>query len=196
MIEHPFATLVTREGEEPFVGHLPFLHREDGSAHGQLVAHVARGNPQWQHLEAGQTALVVFHGPHAYVSPSWYAEALHVPTWNYVAVHAYGRATLLDAGELRACLSELVATNEQRFARPWAMERLPEEFVAKLLRGIVGFRIAIERLEGKLKLSQNREPHDRQRVAEELAALGDPQSRDTSAWMTDLHHRRGAATGG
>lgn len=197
MAEHPFATLVTREGDEPFVGHLPFLHREDGSTHGQLLAHMARPNVQWSHLQAGQKALVVFHGPHAYVSPSWYAEEnLNVPTWNYVVVHAHGRATLLDTDELRVLLSELVDQNEQRFARPWSMASLPEDFSTKLLAGIVGIRIVIERLEGKLKLSQNRRPDDQQRVTEQLAALGDPQSRDTSTWMTELRRRIGTTAGG
>jgi transcriptional regulator len=196
MTEHSFATLVTCEGDEPFAGHLPFLHREDGSPHGHLLAHMARPNAQWRHLQAGQKALVVFHGPHAYVSPSWYADALNVPTWNYVVVHAYGSATLLDTDELRALLSELVDANEQRFARPWSMDRLPEEFVTKLLAGIVGIRISIERLEGKLKLSQNRKPDDQQRATEQLATLGDPQSRDTSVWMAELLRRSGAAARG
>lgn len=190
MTDHPFATLVTHDGEAPHVGHLPFLHREDSTPHGHLLAHVARGNPQWRHLQSGQRALVVFHGPHAYVSPSWYSGQLHVPTWNYVVVHAHGPATLLSPDELRTALSDLVTINEQRFPRPWSMDTLPEEFVAKLLTGIVGFRIAIERLEGKLKLSQNREPQDQERVTEQLAALGDPQSLDTSNWMADLYRRR------
>lgn len=192
MIEHPFATLVTHDGDSPFVGHLPFLHRDDSTPHGHLLAHVARGNPQWRHLETGQRALVVFHGPHAYVSPSWYSGHLHVPTWNYVVVHAHGPATILTDDELRSALADLVAVNEQRFPRPWSMDTLPEHFVAKLMNGIVGFRIAIERLEGKLKLSQNREPLDRERVTEQLAALGDPQSRETSQWMTELLGRAAA----
>jgi len=191
MTEHSFATLVTREGDEPFAGHLAFLHREDGSEHGQLLAHMARPNVQWRHLQAGQKVLVIFHGPHAYVSPSWYAGALNVPTWNYVVVHAHGSATLLDTDELRALLSELVDANERRLTRPWSMSALPESFVTKLLAGIVGFRITIERLEGKLKLSQNREPEDRACAEEHLAGLGDPGSSDTATWMAELRRRSG-----
>lgn len=194
MIDHPFATLVTHDGEAPYVGHLPFLHREDSTVHGHLLAHVARGNPQWRHLQSGQRALVVFHGPHAYVSPSWYSGELHVPTWNYVVVHARGPARLLSLDELRAALSELVTINEQRFPRPWSMDTLPDEFVAQLLAGIVGFRIAIDHLEGKLKLSQNREPEDQRRVTDQLAALGDPQSLDTSKWMAELYRRPSPST--
>lgn len=196
MNDHPFATLITYAEGAPFAGHLPFLHRDDGSPHGTLYTHVSRANPQWRHVEAGGAALVAFQGPHTYVSPSWYQEQPAVPTWNYVAVHAHGTPALLDDGELRALLGELVAVHERRLARPWSMAELPEAYVTRMLAGIVGIRVKIERLEGKLKLSQNRRPEDRRRVADQLRASDDAQALDVARWMDELSkHEPGPAPG-
>jgi transcriptional regulator len=161
---HAFGTLVTIEGGVPFASHLPFLHdREAGTLH----AHVARANPQWQHVGDDATVLVMFQGPHAYVSPTWYADP-GVPTWNYTAVHVYGRArTVDDAAATGRYVARLAARFERGSAAPWVPSYDP-----KMLKGIVGIEIRITEIQGKLKLSQNRSPEDRARVAARLEASG------------------------
>jgi transcriptional regulator len=150
--------------------------------YGTLHGHCARANPQWRSFGEGEV-LVVFHGPHAYVSPSWYAEPVNVPTWNYVAVHAYGTARPMETPrELRALLQALVDHHESGFAQPWRME-LPEDYLADRMRAIVGFEIPIARIEGKFKLSQNRPPADRRSVARELAHAGGDGGRELALWM-------------
>ena len=172
--EHSFGVLVTQEQGAPFASHLPFLLDTAKGAYGALRAHMARANPHWQHFKAGQEALVIFQGPHAYISPSWYENHPSVPTWNYTAVHAYGIPRLLDAEELPAALRDSVAAYETPLPKPWSMESLTEEYIEKMTRAIVGFEIQILRLEGKFKLSQNRPEADRMGVIEALQQSGDP----------------------
>lgn len=169
MREHAFATLVSPDAEDPCVTHLPLLLDAGAGPLGTLRGHVARGNPHGQRL-AGGRALAIFHGPHAYVSPSWYAEHPAVPTWNYAVVHASGPVRLIeDAQALDALVGELVHAYEDHRAAPWRMQ-LPADYQARMREGIIGFELAIERLEGKYKLSQNRPASDRLRVAQALAA--------------------------
>lgn len=167
-----FGLLVSQVGGEPFATHVPFLLESDAGPHGALVGHLARANPHGQHL-AGQTALAVFSGPHAYVSPTWYAAENVVPTWNYTAVHAYGRVTLVEEPDaLLGIVRDSVAFYEAGMPTPWPLEG-GSVFVTRLLAQIVGFRIEIERLEGKFKLSQNHPLERRERVATALLAQGD-----------------------
>ena len=162
--------------------HLPLVVKDEGE-HGVLEGHFARANPHWRSL-AGQETLIVFNGPHSYVSPSLYAEPLSVPTWNYIAVHAYGTLSLVedDAGK-DALLSGLIEANEPAYAEKW--RQMPDGFRRTMLAGIVGFRIPIARIEGKFKLSQNRPDVDRGSV---LAAHseGDADQRALAAWMARL----------
>jgi len=185
MRDNAFATLVTAAGDAPFASHVPVSIARASTAGGLTIrGHVAHANPHWRQLAAGAPVLAIFHGPHGYVSPSWYAQrASNVPTWNYAAVHAYGRATLLDRDGLRALLRDLVDQHERAFAEPWRIDALPADLLDKLLGAIVGFEIAVERLEGKLKLSQNRSTEDQRRVRDQLAASADPTARDLAAWM-------------
>ena len=186
MRQHNFATLITQHEGAPFASHLPFMLDTTRGQYGTLIAHLARPNPQWRDLAAGQAALVIFQGPHAYVTPSWYSAALSVPTWNYAVVHAYGTARIVeDRDELYAMLKALVATHEAGFDQPWPMD-LPTSYMDNMMRGVVGFEIPIARLEGKLKLSQNRSAEDRLRVAAELGDSADP----TSAGVADLMRAR------
>jgi transcriptional regulator len=122
----------------------------------RLLGHVARGNAQWQALAAGQRSLAIFAGPHAYVSPSWYEQHPSVPTWNYAVVHAHGTARIMDEAELHDLLLRLSATYEAGRPEPWRMSGLPADYVDQMLKAIVGFELAVEKLEGKFKLSQNR----------------------------------------
>ena len=187
MRDNSFATLVTAAGGVPFVSHLPVTIAGDGGAGGiKIRGHVARANPHWKLLEAGEPVLVIFHGPHAYVSPSWYEDPQNVPTWNYVTVHAHGRARLVDAPELRAVLNELVDVHERTAGKPWRFDLLPVDRADELMQAIVGFEIAVERLEGKLKLSQNRSTEDQRRVRDRLGTSADPMARDVATAMARL----------
>lgn len=188
MRQHNFATLVTQHDGAPFATHLPVLLDAARGPYGTLVAHVARGNPQWRDLAAEQETLIIFQGPHAYISPSWYGVAPSVPTWNYAAVHAYGAARLVeDRAELREMLRALVHHHESGFEHPWPMD-VPEDYMENMMRGVVGFEIAIERLEGKLKLSQNRVADDRRRVVDALEG-GDLLGRATAEMMRAAEER-------
>ena len=161
--DNSFGTLVSNTPDGPFASHLPFLLDAERNV---LVGHMARANPQWQSLE-GQPALAIFQGEHGYISPRWYATPIAVPTWNYAVVHARGKVTLIQEGER---LLEILAETVRRYDPTWPM---PEgEFVPKLARGVVGFEIAIERLEGKMKLSQNRSREDRLGAIAGLRASG------------------------
>ncbi|MFY2556389.1 FMN-binding negative transcriptional regulator [Corallococcus terminator] len=169
MTRHAFATLVTvGEDGAPFATHLPFLTERDVAGGLRLLAHMALPNPQWRAFSAARDALVIFQGPHAYVSPTWYTTASQVPTWNYATVHAYGRPKVIDAGdEVLRILRETAARYEAGNARPWTPEQ-SEEYVSRLMGGIVAFELRVTRLEGKFKLSQNKDEADRKAV---VAAL-------------------------
>ena len=157
---HSFATLVS-SGEGGLVAsHLPLLLDPRAGRLGHLLGHMARANPQWRQVEG--EVLAIFQGPHTYISPSWYEEPGLVPTWNYVAVHAYGTLQLVDQrGELLEILRHAIAFYEGPRPEPWSLD-LEGERLEGLLRSIVGFRIEISRLEGKWKLSQNH-PEERRR---------------------------------
>jgi transcriptional regulator len=180
---YPFATIVSRGHGGMSGNHLPLLLARDRGSNGSLLGHMARANPQWKEFESGGEVLVMFQGPHAYVSPRWYKERLNVPTWNYVTVHAYGKPRIMTSEvELWSLLERLVGTFEARAERPWRMD-LPGDFVKELLGAIVGFEIPISRLEGKLKLSQNRDPDDARGALAGLSESADPMARDVAAWM-------------
>lgn len=186
VMEHfSFATLVTMHDGRPIATHLPFLIDPCKGEHGTLIAHMARANEQWRDFASGAEALAIFQGQHAYVSPSWYQAHPSVPTWNYVAVHAYGIPRVIeDEARVIDVLRALVDKHEAGFDEPWRMD-LPEQYLRTMLRGIVAFEMPISRLEGKFKLSQNRSPADRLRVVEALAASGDPMERELAALMRD-----------
>lgn len=182
MRRHSFATIVTHDGEIPHATHMPVLLDATGAT---LVSHMARANPQWQHFADGHEVLVIFTGPHAYVSPAWYATAPAVPTWNYTAVHAYGRPRIVTDHECFAkMLHDLIERYESGRENRWRGE-LPVDFRDKLMRGIVGIEIEITRLEGKFKLSQNR-PEDAPGVIKALSASTDPMDREVSELMQAL----------
>ena len=172
---YSFATLITHDGAAPFASHLPMLYRPDVGKHGTLVSHMARANPQWRHFASGGEVLAIFHGPHGYVSPSWYQTELAVPTWNYATVHAYGVPTVIHEPErVASLLNETISTYEASFEQPWR-GALPAEFLDKLTQGIVAFEIPITRIEGKFKLSQNRSAADIQGVVDALFCSGDAE---------------------
>ncbi len=168
--------------EPPAATHLPLVV-EDKGEHGTLVGHFARANRHWQAL-AGRETLVVFQGPHSYVSPTLYAGPLSVPTWNYIAIHAYGTLELVDDEPGKeALLKNLIEVHEPTYAEKW--HHLPEGYRRTMLAGITGFRIPIARIEGKFKLSQNRSETDRRRVRAAHAA-GTPDQQSLAEWMARL----------
>ena len=162
--------------------HLPLVVKDEGP-HGMLEGHFAKANPHWQGL-ANRETLVVFPGPHSYVSPSLYADQLSVPTWNYIAIHAYGTLELVeDSDSKQALLSSLIEANEAAYVEQW--RDLPEGYRRTLLAGIVGFRIPIARIEGKFKLSQNRPEVDRIAV-QNAQSIGNHDEQALAGWMKRL----------
>ncbi|MGH7862245.1 MAG: FMN-binding negative transcriptional regulator, partial [Candidatus Dormibacteraceae bacterium] len=171
--ENSFATIISNGDEGMVATHLPLLLDPDRGQFGTLIGHVARENRQWRAFSEDQDSLVLFQGPHAYISPSWYAAPLAVPTWNYVAVHAYGRPRLIeDAAALYRIVAELTRYYEAGLANAWDLEPR-RDYAEKLLKNIVGFEMEISRLEGKRKLSQGRSKADRAGVIEALSSGGD-----------------------
>lgn len=182
---HDFAMLVSNGEPTPFVSHLPFVLDRASGPYGTLQAHMARANPHWQRFAS--EALIVFRGPHAYVSPTWYApDTPAVPTWNYAVVHAYGTPRIVDdPQELRAQQERLVATYEAGQTPSWNMDSQPPTYIEGMLRGIVGFEIPITRLSGKFKLSQNRSAADQKTVAQALQNGGSEDGQALAKLMTE-----------
>jgi transcriptional regulator len=181
--DYPFATLITARAPEPQISHLPLLFHIAPAPNGELVGHMARANPHWRQFADGPT-LAVFQGPHEYVSPSWYAEPEKaVPTWNYAIVHVHGRVELAEDREATlAILHEMVERFESQRAAPWHLQLEGQQLEA-MVRAIVAFRIVIERVDTKLKLSQNRSAVDRKRVVEALRAEKTALASATADWM-------------
>lgn len=178
---HGFATLVTQHGGVPFATHVPVLFDEEKR---ELVTHIARANEQWRHFAGGAEALCMFHGPHAYISPSWYAsKAGMVPTWNYAAVHVYGVPEVIEEpAVIQRIVVDTTTKYESKRARPWTLE-MPQDKLDGMLRAIVGVRIAITRVEAKFKLGQNRLPEDRAGMLAGLEAAGDADSAGLAAFI-------------
>ncbi|QDT56671.1 Protease synthase and sporulation protein PAI 2 [Caulifigura coniformis] len=174
MERYSFAMLCSSTNGEQQATHLPLLLDRDSGPHGQLIGHMARANPQWKRA-AGSQVMAIFAGPHAYISPTWYESNETVPTWNYAAVHAYGTfQPIEDDARLREIVRRTVDVYERSMPRPWSMDVVPPETIDKLLLGIVGFEIRIDRLEGKWKLNQNHPVERREKVVRALTATGRP----------------------
>jgi transcriptional regulator len=187
MQAYSFAILVgpksaARENESLTATHLPLVITDRG-AHGLIEGHFARANRHWQAL-AGHETLAVFSGPHSYVSPTLYLDPLSVPTWNYIAVHAYGVLELIedDPGK-EALLAGLIGIHEPGFLGKW--RAMPDGFRRSMLASIVGFRIPISRIEGKFKISQNRAEEERRNVSSAHAG-GTPDQQELAGWMERL----------
>jgi len=171
-------TLITLGPDGMEASHIPMLVDPEPAPFGTLKGHIARANPQWRRATAGVQALAIFLGPDAYITPAWYETKRQsgkvVPTWNYVAIHAYGPLAFYDdADRLLALVTELTETHEAGRAQPWAVSDAPKDYVAGMLKAIVGFELPIVRLEGKWKMSQNRPAADRAGTIAGLTAEGD-----------------------
>ena len=177
-----FGLLVSEHDGAPFATHLPLLVDRSHAPSGCLVGHMARPNPQWQQAE-GQNVLAIFSGPHAYVSPTWYKAENVVPTWNYIAVHVYGTFHAIhDVDALLEIVGRYVDFFEAALPSPWKFDAA-SEYARNMARGIVGFRIAISRLEGKWKLNQNQPRSRREKVVRALLASEDESSQAIAALM-------------
>ncbi len=159
------ATLVSMTADGLFASHAPLMLDPDPAPYGTLVGHLARANPHVRIADKSVQTLVVFQGPNGYITPSYYAAKKEhgkvVPTWNYVAIHAYGTLESFDDKDrLRDVVTRLTLLHETPRAAPWAVSDAPDDFIQGMLRGIVGIALPIKRLEGKLKLSQNRPASD------------------------------------
>jgi transcriptional regulator len=181
MQANPFAILCSTTAEGPFATHLPILADEvDG--HIQLSGHLAKANPHWKCIEEDKESLVIFHGPHAYISPALYEARESVPTWNYAVVHVYGKGTTVtDETRLGHLLQELIARFDSQYAEQWLS--LSEQYRTRMLRHIVGFELAATRVETKFKLSQNRPRADQESVIRALTSNSDSTATAVAALM-------------
>lgn len=181
MRQHSFAAMITGGQAELQATHLPFILEEQGE---KLIlhAHLARSNPQDNAIAASEEILVIFSGPHAYISPRHYDRADSVPTWNYLAVHAYGRATIVtDEAEAYNSLERLMDASEPGYEAHWA--KISEKYTQGLFRGIVPFRIEVTRLDAKAKMSQNKSEAERRRIIDDLSQSDDADARATASFM-------------
>lgn len=182
------ATLVTLGGDGLEASHLPVLLDADRGPYGTLLGHFSRANPQWSRIAPDVQALAIVTGPDAYVTPSWYETKRQtgkaVPTWNYVAIHAYGNLELFeDPEQLRSVVTRLTDRHEAGRPDAWAVGDAPEDFLQGMFKGIVGFRLPIARIEGKWKMSQNRSAEDRAGVVDGLRSEGGPEELAVAALM-------------
>jgi len=183
MQANPFAILISATDNGPFATHLPILVREvDGRV--QLRGHMAKANPHWKSIGQDQESLAIFHGPHAYISPSLYETRESVPTWNYAAVHVYGRGTFFtDEAPLRQLLQEVIGCFDSSYAAQWPS--LSEQYQSRMLQHIVGFEINATRVEAKFKLSQNRTRAERENVIKSLSRSADSAVGAVAALMKE-----------
>lgn len=190
---HGFAVVVSQTRDGLFATHVPVLLDRDGDRD-VLLGHVARANPHWRSFDGHGEALVIFQGPHAYVSPSWYGRSPAVPTWNYAVVHAYGRPRVVDdESRVRAILERLVARHEATtHPEPWTASDLPPEYVDRMTRAIVGFEIQVDRIEAKFKLGQNRSREDIEGVIAGLIDAGSSDSRALAEFTRGALATKGA----
>jgi transcriptional regulator len=188
---YDFATLTTPSATGLVASHIPIMLRRPAGKT-VLVGHVARANSQWRHFDGNAEALAIFHGPHAYVSPTWYATSPAVPTWNYAVVHVYGKPRAREDGEFTAAaLRDLVARHEGSRATPWRTEALVGDLYEKLTKGVVAFEMPIERIEGQFKLGQNRSRDDRRGMLKGLDAEKSPGAAALAAFIREIFKSEG-----
>lgn len=188
MRANSFAILVSNSAEGPFATHVPVIIRESGD-HLTIRGHVAKANPHWRYLQNEPQCLMIFHGPHAYISPSNYDTRESVPTWNYGAVHIYGNArTFAEPGQLLEMFRDLIPTFEAAYEQQWAS--LSDAYRQRMLSHIVGFEISVTKIEATFKLSQNRTTKEQQHIIEALSSAPDTAVTGIARMMCD--HRLGS----
>ncbi|AKL83159.1 PaiB [Bacillus atrophaeus UCMB-5137] len=176
-----FGTIVTTAQGKPIATHLPLQLMKEGDTY-YITGHIAYGNPQWRTFETCEDVLVMFQGPHAYISSSWY-EKENVPTWNYQAVHLYGTASILNEEELKHDLTMLLQKYEKHRKNPVLWDKLSPQLLESQLKGIVGFKIKVGEIQASYKLSQNRNETDYMNIIDQLRKEGDPNSKQMAELM-------------
>ncbi|MCY8918547.1 FMN-binding negative transcriptional regulator [Bacillus atrophaeus] len=176
-----FGTIVTTAQGKPIATHLPLQLMKEGGTY-YITGHIAYGNPQWRTFETCEDVLVMFQGPHAYISSSWY-EKENVPTWNYQAVHLYGTASILNEEELKHDLTMLLQKYEKHRKNPILWDKLSPQLLESQLKGIVGFKIKVGEIQASYKLSQNRNETDYMNIIDQLRKKGDPNSKQMAELM-------------
>ena len=171
---HPFAVLILETGDGIEIAQVPFIYDPDVGERGRLRCHVAKANPIWKSVETARRATVLFTGPEAYISPDWYATEGLVPTWNYQTVHMRGTPSILDSEETLDVITDLSAQQEADLLpkKPWTLDKVPDDSLRMQRRAIVGIAVAVEAVEAKSKMSQNRSLEDRHGVVEGLRSRG------------------------
>lgn len=184
---YSFALLITQGKKQPWATHLPLELETNLQGQHVLWGHIAKANRQWEHFADNTPVLAIFQGPHHYISSSWYNH-VNVPTWNYLAVHVYGTLTLSDDATVREHLRRMVHKYEAISDKPVSLETMPEPFVKKEMKGLVGFEIAIDKIEGNWKLSQNRDDENYKNIIAELEKLSTQQAKEVSGEMKKMRH--------
>jgi transcriptional regulator len=181
---HGFGILVTNSGTRIVATHIPLELSPDET---KLMGHIAKANPQWKNFQSDSEVMVVFPGPHAYVSSSWYDHE-NVPTWNYIAVHVYGKINIIEGEELLSALKQLVNKYESGSKQPVSVEKMTPEYVLRSIQGLVGFEIAITSIEAAYKLSQNRDKKNYVNIINELDKRGDHDSTSIANEMRKIEN--------
>ncbi|MBR8662248.1 FMN-binding negative transcriptional regulator [Bacillus paralicheniformis] len=179
--KNSFGTIVTTEQGKPIATHLPLGFNKKGDDY-YITGHVSFGNPQWRTFETCQDVLVMFQGPHAYISSSWYGHE-DVPTWNYQAIHIYGQASILERDELIEELTIMMGKYEKHRENPILWDNLSPQLLERQLKAIVGFKIKVEDIQAAYKLSQNRNDTDYMNIIDQLQNEGDPNAEQLAAVM-------------
>jgi transcriptional regulator len=182
---HGFATVITNGGGKTMASHLPVLFDQETNV---LRSHMARANEQWKQFASGDEVLCVFHGPHAYISPSWYEQGHTVPTWNYAVVHVYGKPSIVDETQLKQIVLDTTTKYESSMPQPWKIP-LSEKEIGQMLKAIVGFKIHIVRVEAKFKLGQNRSAEDQEKMLRNLQSGLDDESRALAKFILAQRER-------
>jgi len=182
--ENGFGLLVSQNVAKLTATHLPLMLDKAESGADILTGHISKANPQWKNFKQNEEVLAVFSGPHAYISSSWYDHE-NVPTWNYIAVHIYGKIRIIEAAALRKQLSKLVDKYETGMENPMRLENMSEDMVESQMRGIVGFEIEINDIQAVKKLSQNRNAENYQRIVNKLEQTEDANALEIARRMQD-----------
>jgi transcriptional regulator len=195
MRQNTLAALISITPTGLVATHLPILLDEHHGPNGTILGHVSRANLQWQQSDPTVEALIIFTGPDTYVTPSWYPAKQEtgrvVPTWNYAAIHVYGKLTFFEDPErLRDIVTRLTNQHEAAFPQPWQVTDAPPNFIDSQLKAIVGFELPILRIEGKRKFNQNRSAEDRAGVIDGLRALNDPRKTEVADLMQEIESSR------
>jgi len=185
--KNSFGTIVTTEQGKPIATHLPLQLIKEGDTY-YITGHMAHGNPQWRTFEICDDVLVIFQGPHGYISSSWY-EHENVPTWNYQAVHVYGQASILGEEELKQDLSELLEKYEKKRENPVSWDKLSPQLIESQLKGIVGFKIKVQEVQAAYKLSQNRNEEDYHNIVEKLQEEENSNSHQLAEVMGEIKNK-------